>query len=58
MPGAGGGLDSANVRPWFLFELWGLEGGGGCPIFTAQGGEGNQPFSEEPWRGVGDSWWS
>ena len=39
--GAGGGLDSANTRPWFAFELWGLGGGEGGPIFTPQGGEGH-----------------
>lgn len=47
-------VDSANERPWFSFELWGLRGRG-LPIFTRQR-EGYLLLSEKPWKEVGNSW--
>lgn len=56
MLGLGVLIDSTNERLWFSFELWGLEVKG-LSIFTPQG-EGYQSSSEEPWKAVGNSWWS
>ena len=54
----GGGGGFCQPRPWCPLESWGLRCGGGCPIFTPQGGERPQPLSEKPWREIGNSWWS
>lgn len=46
-------VDSAKETLWFSFELWGLEGEGGCSIFILQAFM-PQPLSEEQWKEVGN----